>query len=196
MTGNPRAACSASSCAGCRPAGCISRRVAHRGDQAPFLPCRGRTRAAREGRRPGDRRPAHRPATRAADCQHHRTVVRSACRARATRARHHHPRRSQGTHPAAAPVVEGVPGLGMASARAIEAFFAARPALTEKARALAVADRRGDIKRARRLERLSRRPGEPPVAHTQQPMSCGREALERHMLSASFPTMLRPTHFH
>ncbi|MFC4706289.1 site-specific integrase [Paraburkholderia caffeinitolerans] len=40
---------------------------------------------------------------------------------------------------------KAVPGLGMASARAIEAFFAAWPALTEKARALVVADRRGDI---------------------------------------------------
>jgi site-specific recombinase XerD len=40
---------------------------------------------------------------------------------------------------------KAVPGLGAASARAIEAFFAAWPALTEKARALVVADRRGDI---------------------------------------------------
>ncbi|WP_028223509.1 site-specific integrase [Paraburkholderia oxyphila] len=40
---------------------------------------------------------------------------------------------------------KAVPGLGMASARAIEAFFAAWPALTEKARALVVADRRGPM---------------------------------------------------
>ncbi|WP_233885567.1 site-specific integrase [Paraburkholderia flagellata] len=40
---------------------------------------------------------------------------------------------------------KAVPGLGMASARAIEAFFAAWPALTEKARALIVASQRGDI---------------------------------------------------
>ncbi|WP_420800189.1 phage integrase family protein [Paraburkholderia tagetis] len=40
---------------------------------------------------------------------------------------------------------KAVPGLGMASARAIEAFFAAWPALTEKARALVVATRRNDI---------------------------------------------------
>lgn len=38
-----------------------------------------------------------------------------------------------------------IPGLGAASARAIEAFFAAWPALTEKARALVVAGQRGDI---------------------------------------------------
>ncbi|WP_321961950.1 site-specific integrase [Paraburkholderia sp. J7] len=40
---------------------------------------------------------------------------------------------------------KAVPGLGMASARAIEAFFAAWPSLTEKARALIVASQRGDI---------------------------------------------------
>ncbi|WP_322059733.1 site-specific integrase [Paraburkholderia sp. J63] len=40
---------------------------------------------------------------------------------------------------------KAVPGLGIASARAIEAFFAAWPALTEKARALVVAGQRGDI---------------------------------------------------
>ncbi|CAG9260444.1 site-specific integrase [Paraburkholderia unamae] len=40
---------------------------------------------------------------------------------------------------------KAVPGLGAASARAIEAFFAAWPALTEKARALVVASQRGDI---------------------------------------------------
>ncbi|SDD16589.1 site-specific integrase [Paraburkholderia lycopersici] len=40
---------------------------------------------------------------------------------------------------------KAVPGLGVASARAIEAFFAAWPALTEKARALVVASQRGDI---------------------------------------------------
>ncbi|HKT92773.1 MAG TPA: site-specific integrase [Paraburkholderia sp.] len=40
---------------------------------------------------------------------------------------------------------KAVPGLGMASARAIETFFAAWPALTEKARALIVASQRGDI---------------------------------------------------
>ncbi|QBQ98587.1 site-specific integrase [Paraburkholderia pallida] len=40
---------------------------------------------------------------------------------------------------------KAVPGLGMASARAIEAFFAAWPALTEKARALVVAGQRGEI---------------------------------------------------
>jgi len=40
---------------------------------------------------------------------------------------------------------KAVPGLGAASARAIEAFFAAWPALTEKARALVVAEQRGDI---------------------------------------------------
>ncbi|MEX3939755.1 phage integrase family protein [Paraburkholderia sp. BR10937] len=40
---------------------------------------------------------------------------------------------------------KAVPGLGMASARAIEAFFAAWPALTEKARALIAASQRGDI---------------------------------------------------
>jgi site-specific recombinase XerD len=40
---------------------------------------------------------------------------------------------------------KAVPGLGMASARDIEAFFAAWPALTEKARALVVASPRGDI---------------------------------------------------
>ncbi len=38
-----------------------------------------------------------------------------------------------------------VPGLGAASARAIEAFFAAWPALTEKARALIVASRQGPV---------------------------------------------------
>jgi site-specific recombinase XerD len=38
-----------------------------------------------------------------------------------------------------------VPGLGAASARAIEQFFAAWPALTEKARALVVASQRSDI---------------------------------------------------
>ncbi len=38
---------------------------------------------------------------------------------------------------------KAVPGLGAASARAIEAFFAAWPALTEKARALVVASQRG-----------------------------------------------------
>jgi site-specific recombinase XerD len=38
-----------------------------------------------------------------------------------------------------------VPGLGMASAQAIEAFFAAWPALTEKARALIVASRQSPI---------------------------------------------------
>ncbi|MEM5329276.1 site-specific integrase [Paraburkholderia sp. JHI2823] len=40
---------------------------------------------------------------------------------------------------------KAVPGLGMASARAIEAFFAAWPALTEKASALIVTSQRGDI---------------------------------------------------
>ena len=40
---------------------------------------------------------------------------------------------------------KAVPGLGAASARAIEAFFAAWPALTEKARALVLATPRGDI---------------------------------------------------
>jgi site-specific recombinase XerD len=40
---------------------------------------------------------------------------------------------------------KSVPGLGAASARAIEAFFAAWPALTEKARALVVTSQRGDI---------------------------------------------------
>ncbi|QBR03927.1 site-specific integrase [Paraburkholderia pallida] len=40
---------------------------------------------------------------------------------------------------------KAVPGLGIASARAIEAFFAAWPVLTEKARALVVADRRGPM---------------------------------------------------
>lgn len=40
---------------------------------------------------------------------------------------------------------KAVPGLGMASARAIEAFFAAWPALTEKARALLVASHQSDI---------------------------------------------------
>jgi site-specific recombinase XerD len=40
---------------------------------------------------------------------------------------------------------KAVPDLGAASARAIEAFFAAWPALTEKARALVVASQRGDI---------------------------------------------------
>jgi hypothetical protein len=40
---------------------------------------------------------------------------------------------------------KAVPGLGVASARAIEAFFAAWPALTERARALVVAGQRGDI---------------------------------------------------
>ncbi|ACC76536.1 phage integrase family protein (plasmid) [Paraburkholderia phymatum STM815] len=40
---------------------------------------------------------------------------------------------------------KAVPGLGAASARAIEAFFAAWPALTDKARALIVASQRGDI---------------------------------------------------
>ncbi|QGZ57146.1 site-specific integrase [Paraburkholderia acidiphila] len=40
---------------------------------------------------------------------------------------------------------KAVPGLGVASARAIEAFFAAWPALTEKARALIVTSQRGDI---------------------------------------------------
>lgn len=40
---------------------------------------------------------------------------------------------------------KAVPGLGIASARAIEAFFAAWPALTDKARALVIAGQRGDI---------------------------------------------------
>jgi site-specific recombinase XerD len=40
---------------------------------------------------------------------------------------------------------KAVPGLGVASARAIEQFFAAWPALTEKARALVVASQRGGI---------------------------------------------------
>ncbi|MGF6920984.1 phage integrase family protein [Paraburkholderia sp. 40] len=40
---------------------------------------------------------------------------------------------------------KAVPGLGAASARAIEQFFAACPALTDKARALVVASQRGDI---------------------------------------------------
>ena len=40
---------------------------------------------------------------------------------------------------------KAVPGLGMASARAIEAFFAAWPALTDKARALVVTGQRGDV---------------------------------------------------
>jgi site-specific recombinase XerD len=38
-----------------------------------------------------------------------------------------------------------VPGLGASSARRIEAFFAAHPALTERARALIIADRRSGI---------------------------------------------------
>ncbi|MGF6441143.1 phage integrase family protein [Paraburkholderia youngii] len=40
---------------------------------------------------------------------------------------------------------KAVPGLGVASARAIEAFFAAWPALTEKARALISAGRRAEL---------------------------------------------------
>lgn len=40
---------------------------------------------------------------------------------------------------------KAVPGLGMASARAIEAFFAAWPALTEKARALVAASQSSEI---------------------------------------------------
>jgi site-specific recombinase XerD len=40
---------------------------------------------------------------------------------------------------------KAVPGLGAASARVIETFFAAWPALTEKARALVVTSQRGDI---------------------------------------------------
>jgi site-specific recombinase XerD len=40
---------------------------------------------------------------------------------------------------------KAVPGLGAASARTIEAFFAAWPALTEKARMLIVANQQGDI---------------------------------------------------
>ncbi|WP_233809428.1 site-specific integrase [Paraburkholderia sp. HP33-1] len=40
---------------------------------------------------------------------------------------------------------KAVPGLGAASARAIEQFFAAWPALTEKARALIIASRRGEL---------------------------------------------------
>jgi hypothetical protein len=40
---------------------------------------------------------------------------------------------------------KAVPGLGAASARAIEQFFATWPALTEKARALVVASQRSDI---------------------------------------------------
>ncbi|WP_246024949.1 site-specific integrase [Paraburkholderia dinghuensis] len=40
---------------------------------------------------------------------------------------------------------KAVPGLGAASARAIEVFFAAWPALTEKARALVVASQRGPM---------------------------------------------------
>ncbi|MGF6543677.1 hypothetical protein OKW32_007054 [Paraburkholderia youngii] len=40
---------------------------------------------------------------------------------------------------------KAVPGLGVASARAIEAFFAAWPALTEKARALIIASRQGEL---------------------------------------------------
>ncbi|MGF6471627.1 hypothetical protein QFZ89_006877 [Paraburkholderia youngii] len=40
---------------------------------------------------------------------------------------------------------KAVPGLGVASARAIEAFFAAWPALTERARALISASRRAEV---------------------------------------------------
>ncbi|OBR48035.1 site-specific integrase [Paraburkholderia tropica] len=40
---------------------------------------------------------------------------------------------------------KAVPGLGMASARAIEAFFASWPALTEKARALVAASQRSEV---------------------------------------------------
>ncbi|WP_322106547.1 site-specific integrase [Paraburkholderia sp. J41] len=40
---------------------------------------------------------------------------------------------------------KAIPGLGMASARAIETFFAAWPALTEKARALIAASQRSEI---------------------------------------------------
>jgi site-specific recombinase XerD len=40
---------------------------------------------------------------------------------------------------------KAVPGLGIASARAIEAFFAAWPALTDKARALVVASQHGEV---------------------------------------------------
>ncbi|ADG19772.1 integrase family protein [Paraburkholderia atlantica] len=40
---------------------------------------------------------------------------------------------------------KAVPGLGVASARAIETFFAAWPALTEKARALVLASRRAEL---------------------------------------------------
>ncbi|MGF6506135.1 phage integrase family protein [Paraburkholderia sp. 32] len=40
---------------------------------------------------------------------------------------------------------KAVPGLGTASARSIEAFFAAWPALTDRARGLVVASQRGDI---------------------------------------------------
>ena len=40
---------------------------------------------------------------------------------------------------------KAVPGLGAASARAIEAFFAAWPSLTEKARALIIASRQGEL---------------------------------------------------
>lgn len=40
---------------------------------------------------------------------------------------------------------KALPGLGTASARAIQAFFAAWPVLTEKARALVIARQRGDI---------------------------------------------------
>ena len=38
-----------------------------------------------------------------------------------------------------------VPGLGAAGARSIEVFFAAHPALTERARALIAAQPRGDV---------------------------------------------------
>lgn len=48
---------------------------------------------------------------------------------------HEDPGRANGAHPAPAPLV-AIPGLGVRGARKIEAFFAAHPQLTERARAL------------------------------------------------------------
>ncbi|WP_407070675.1 phage integrase family protein [Paraburkholderia rhynchosiae] len=57
---------------------------------------------------------------------------------------------------------KAVPGLGMASARAIEALFAVWPALTNRVRALVIASHRGDIESgATKAAKSSGKPGRP-----------------------------------
>jgi len=70
-------------------------------------------------------------------------VVHATRGARTAGPRHHHARRSDVRIPRRRQWWKAVPGLRTACARAIEAFFAARPALTEKARALT--SQRGEI---------------------------------------------------